>query len=125
MGTTQPTKKGTPKERRLVLAWKTLGLLGLVLIIGAGVQAGITTPERTVWGQVVAVNAEAAPPVIVAKAETGRHQELIVGATVGPETVITRGTHSVGLDTIRVGERVRLTYLKQPDGLVAKRIHVR
>ena len=81
--------------------------------------------ERTVRGVVVAVNVKDSPPVIVLKAMTPNNEELIVGARVDSRTVITRGKDRVTLGAIKVGEQAAMTYLKSPDGLLARSIHVR
>ncbi|WP_447975438.1 hypothetical protein [Nitrospira sp. Kam-Ns4a] len=109
--------------RARALFWSVA--LGLVV---AGAPAGATdvkAPVRTVQGEIVAVNLEAAPPVLVAKTQTAKKQELIVGVVVQPDAVITRGKQRVALGDIKVGERVDLTYVRDANGLVAKAIHVR
>jgi hypothetical protein len=79
---------------------------------------------RIVRGEVVAVNLKDDPHVIVVKVTMLNKEELIVGATVSPDTQVTRGKQSVALADIQMGERVVLGYLKQPDGLTARSIHV-
>jgi hypothetical protein len=80
---------------------------------------------RTVQGEVVAVNVQDSPNVIVVKTVTAKKQEMIVGAVVESGAVITRGKEKVGLDNLQVGETVSLTYSKSQDGLVARSIQVK
>lgn len=94
-------------------------------IIGTLAPDPSVASERSVRGEVVAVNVKDSPPVIVLKAMTANHEELIVGATVDSGTVITRGKERVTLGAIKVGEQAAMTYLKNPDGLAARSIHVR
>ncbi|MEW6248775.1 MAG: hypothetical protein AB1555_18990 [Nitrospirota bacterium] len=106
----------------------------LFVIAVALVFASVGAPSTTmaadssvhrVQGQVVAVNVKDKPPVIVVKAMTAKKQELIVGATVQANASITRGKKPVTLADIKEGETVDLTYVKNPDGLVAQSIRVR
>ncbi|MBI4400637.1 MAG: hypothetical protein HY581_03265 [Nitrospirae bacterium] len=80
---------------------------------------------RTVRGEVVAINVNDSPNVIVVKTMTAKKQELIVGATVESGAEITRGPNRVSLNDIKVGETVDLTYIKNEDGLVARSVHAR
>lgn len=93
-------------------------------VIGSPVGAASPVTMRTVRGEVVATNLKDAPPVIVVKVTMPNRQELIVGATVPVDAHVTRGKRAVTLGDITVGERVVLGYLKQPDGLMARLIHV-
>jgi hypothetical protein len=81
--------------------------------------------ERTVQGEVVAVNLQSTPHVIVVKVILPSKQEMIVGATVGAGVAITRGNRAIGLDGIMAGQTVSLTYVKHERGLDARSIHVR
>jgi hypothetical protein len=49
---------------------------------------------------------------------------MTVGAKVTAETKIVRKGRRVSLQTIRTGEGVRLTYIKQRDGVFARTIQV-
>ena len=98
------------------------GLLLLLPLQEIAVSGG---HARKVSGEVLAVNTYDTPNTIVLRSMTGARRELIVGATVDSAADIKRGTHSVRLSDIQVGERVRLTYVKTPDGLVARSINVR
>lgn len=104
------------------------GLVFGLAIIGAAVssvQAESTAAARTVRGEVVAINVQDSPNTIVVKALKGGKDELIVGATVGTDTKIMRGKQKIGLDALKMGESVDLSYVKQEDGLVARSIHAR
>jgi hypothetical protein len=80
---------------------------------------------RMVQGEVVAVNLQSTPRVIVVKVLLPSQQEMIVGATVGADTAITHGKQTIGLDAIKPGQIVRVTYLKSENGLEARSIQVR
>ncbi len=79
---------------------------------------------RTVRGDVIAINLNAQPHTIVVRVMRPNRQELIVGARVPSDTRIRLGERSATLADIRVGAVVHLTYLKNPDGLVARSITV-
>lgn len=87
----------------------------------ASVESRVTM--RIVQGEVIATNLKEEPLVIVVRVVLQNKEELIVGATVRPGTHVTRGKRAVALAEIKVGERVVLGYLKQPDGLTARSIH--
>jgi hypothetical protein len=65
------------------------------------------------------------PQTIVVKVVLPNKEELIVGARVPTDTKITRGTRATRLADLKVGETAEHTYLKAPDGLIARSIHVR
>jgi hypothetical protein len=105
--------------------------LGLILVGGF---LTLTTPltnataepiQRTVRGTVTATNSTVDPQTIVIKVMLPNKEELTVGARVPTDTKITRGTKTVRLADLKVGESADITYLKSPDGLVARSIHVR
>ena len=73
----------------------------------------------------MATNSAVDPQTIVVKVALPNKEELIVGARVPPDTTITRGTRAARLADLRVGEAAEFTYLKSPDGLIARSIHVR
>ena len=77
-----------------------------------------------VHGQVVAVNVAQTPHTIVVKTPLSKHNDMTVGARVTAQSKITRKGKRVGLQTIRVGETVWLTYIKQRDGVFARAIQV-
>nr|MBI3612852.1 hypothetical protein [Nitrospirota bacterium] len=107
--------------------WSWGVAMGLAVMWAAvpSVSAESKAAARAIRGEVVAVNVQDSPNTIVVKAMKGSKDELIVGATVGSDTKITRGKQTVGLDALKVGESVELTYVKQDDGLVARSIHAR
>jgi hypothetical protein len=103
----------------------------LLAIILSMVELSITSDSgaassRTyrVHGQVVAVNVTQAPHMIVVKTPLSKLDEMTVGAKVTAQTRIVRKGKRIALQTIREGESVRLTYVKQRDGVFAQIIHV-
>jgi hypothetical protein len=106
-------------------------VLTLFLICGS---VNVTNPvtghsadvvERTVRGTVVATNVGVDPSTIVVRVLLPNKEELIVGARVPSDTRITRGKQAVRLSEVKAGEKAELMYLKVPDGLIARSIHVR
>lgn len=77
---------------------------------------------RTVQGEIVAVNVEDFPNVIVVRVPLPEKKELIVGATVKATTANSRGSQHVRLENLKVSETVVVTYSKGADGLVARSI---
>ena len=77
-----------------------------------------------VHGQVMAVNVAQTPPMIVVKTPLTKQNDMTVGAKVTGQTRIVRKGKQVALQTIRVGEMVWLTYVKQRDGVFARIIQV-
>src|SRR5579884_3113136 len=75
--------------------------------------------ERTVRGEVVAVNVSHPPQTIVVKLTVSGNREMIVGADVGNDTPILRGGTRVPLNAIKPGDRVTLVYVKHDKGLTA------
>jgi hypothetical protein len=73
----------------------------------------------------MASNTAVDPQTIVVKVLLPNKEELIVGALVPTDTKIARGTRATRLTDRKVGEATELTYLKSPDGLIARSIHVR
>lgn len=98
---------------------------GLLLMLPLQGVASSGGHARKVNGEVVAVNTFETPNTIVLRTMTGQNRELIIGATVDSAATIKRGTQPVSLSDIQVGEVVMLTYVKTPDGLVARSIKVR
>lgn len=82
--------------------------------------------ERTyrVHGQVMAVNVAETPHMIVVKTPLSKQNDMTVGAKVTAQTRIVRKGKRIALQTIRVGEAVWLTYVKQRDGVFARIIRV-
>ncbi len=77
-----------------------------------------------VHGQVIAVNVAQTPHMIVVKTPLSKQNDMTVGAKVTAQTKIVRKGRRIALQTIRVGEAVRLTYVKQRDGLFARIIQL-
>lgn len=99
-------------------------LVGLVPLTPPLVTAGTEAIQRTVRGTVMAANPAVDPQTIVVKVILPNKEELIVGARVPTDTKITRGTKPASLVDLKAGEAAEMTYLKSPDGLVARSIHV-
>jgi hypothetical protein len=77
-----------------------------------------------VHGQVVAVNVAQTPHMIVVKTPLSKQNDMTVGAKVTAQTRIVRKGKRIAFQTIRVGEAVWLTYVKQRDGVFARTIHL-
>lgn len=97
----------------------------VLLLAGALSFSGVVTPAvwaaastHDVIGKVMAVNVEAQPQTIVLTT-SGSTGEMVVGATLGDRTTVRRGKKTTALNRIRVGETVRMVYLKTSTGLVA------
>lgn len=77
-----------------------------------------------VHGQVMAVNVAQTPHMIVIKTPLTKQNDMTVGAKVTAQTRIVRKGKRIALQTIRVGEVVWLTYVKQRDGVFARIIQL-
>ena len=77
-----------------------------------------------VHGRVMAVNVVQSPHMIVVKTPLTKHADMTVGAKVTAQTRIVRTGKRIALQTIKVGEVVWLTYVKQRDGVFARIIQV-
>jgi hypothetical protein len=77
-----------------------------------------------VHGQVLAVNVAQTPHMIVVKTPLTKQNDMTVGAKVTAQTRIVRKGKRIALQTIRVGEAVWLTYVKQRDGVFARIIQL-
>jgi hypothetical protein len=75
-------------------------------------------------GQVMSVNIAQSPHMIVVKTPLTKHNDMTVEAKVTAQTRIVRKGKRIVLQTIRVGEAVWLTYVKQGDGVFARMIQV-
>lgn len=80
------------------------------------------TSGRTyrVHGQVVAVNVTHAPYLIVVKTPLTKYDDMTVGAKVTAQTRIVRKGKRIAIQSLRMGEGVWLTYVKQRDGVFAQ-----
>ena len=99
--------------------------VGLVVLRPPLATAATEIIQRTVRGTVTATNTSVDPQTIVVKVILPNKEELIVGTRVPTDTKITRGTKTTKLADLKVGEPTEMTYLKSPDGLIARSIHVR
>ena len=108
-----------------VLGWTLTITLGLTGVIGSSIAIAAESMPHTVRGVVVATNLTDTPHTIVVKVLLPNKEELIVGARVPADIKITRDTHAAKLADLKVGEAAEITYLKSPDGLTARSIHVR
>lgn len=105
----------------LCVIWTT----GLMPLASPLASVSAEPIQRTVRGIVIATNTAVAPPTIVVTVTLPNKEALIVGARVPADTRITRGSRAIRLADLTVGEAAKLTYLKSPDGLIARSIHVR
>jgi hypothetical protein len=78
-----------------------------------------------VHGQVIAVIITQTPHMIVVKTPLTKHNDMTVGAKVTAQTKIMRKGKRIGLQTIKVGEVVWLTYVKEKDGVFASLIQIK
>jgi hypothetical protein len=108
------------QERRTLFA---VAALVMLLCISPDSEAAGGRTYR-VHGQVMAVNVAQTPPMIVVKTPLTKQNDMTVGAKVTAQTRIVRKGKRIALQTIRVGEVVWLTYVKQRDGVFARIIQV-
>ena len=111
---------------RVRQAWRALfavAALMMLLCIPPDSEAADGRTYR-VHGQVVTVNVAQTPHMIVVKTPLTKHDDMTVGAKVTAQTRIVRKRKRIALQTIRVGEVVWLTYVKQRDGVFAQIIQV-
>ena len=108
------------QAKRALFAIATLMML-FCIPPDSGAASGRT---YRVHGQVMAVNVAHAPHMIVVKTPLTKHDDMTVGAKVTGQTRIVRKGKQIALQTIRVGEMVWLTYVKQRDGVFARIIQV-
>jgi hypothetical protein len=78
-----------------------------------------------VRGTVVATDLKDEPHTIVVSVILPNKEELIVGASVPSDVAIRRGKRAISLADLKSGDVADVTYIKNPDGLVARSIHVR
>jgi len=107
-------------------AWMPLFAVSTLMILPSIPSDSEATDGRTyrVHGQVIAVNIVQAPHMIVIKTPLTKKDDMTVGAKVTAQTKIIRKGSRVTLQTIRVGEGVWLSYVKQRDGVFARIIQV-
>ena len=100
-------------------------LCGLAATTIPVTSSSAETIQRTVQGTVVATNVDVDPQIIVVEVVLPTEEELVVGVRVATDTKIMKGKQAARLADIQVGETAAITYLKTPDGLIARSIHVR
>ena len=107
-------------------AWGALFIVGVLLTLPCIPSDSEAADGRTyrVHGQVMAVNVTETPYMIVVKTPLTKQNDMTVGARVTSQTRIVRKGKRIALQTIRVGEAVWLTYVKQRDGVFARIIQV-
>ncbi|MEK7350803.1 MAG: hypothetical protein AAB177_08000, partial [Nitrospirota bacterium] len=99
--------------------------IGFVTLTASLATAAAETIQRSMRGTVTATNTAVDPQTIVVTVVLPNKEELIVGARVPTDTKITRGTRATKLADLKVGETAEIIYLKSPDGLIARSIHLR
>jgi hypothetical protein len=113
----------TPARRWLLAA--TAGIWCLWSVCAPVASEAGTGRTYAVPGTVIAVTLNQTPPLIVVDTLLSPKNHMTVGATVTPKTKILRGEKHVALQTIRVGETIWLSYVKGPEGLLARTIRVK
>jgi hypothetical protein len=111
---------------RVCQGWRALFAVAALLTLLCGPPDSEAADGRTyrVHGQVMAVNVAQTPHMIVVKTPLTKHNDMTVGAKVTAQTRIVRKGKRISLQTIRVGEVVWLTYVKQRDGVFARIIQI-
>ena len=111
---------------RVHQTWMALVSVCTLMMLSSFPSDSEATDGRTyrVHGQVIAVNIVQVPYLIVIKTPLTKQDDMTVGAKVTAQTKIVRKGSRVALQTIRVGEGVWLTYVKQRDGVFARIIQV-
>ena len=106
--------------------WKALFAVAALMSLFCILPDSAAADGRTyrVHGHVVAVNVAQTPHMIVVKTPLTKHNDMTVGAKVTAQTRIVRKGKRIALQTIRVGEVVWLTYVKQRDGVFARIIQL-
>jgi len=106
--------------------WMALFGVSTLMMLPSFPSDSEATDGRTyrVRGQVIAVNIVQTPHMIVIKTPLTKQDEMTVGARVTAQTKIVRKGTRVALQTIKMGEGVWLTYVKQRDGVFARIIQV-
>ena len=111
---------------RMCHVWRTAFTIAALMVLLCIPPDSEAADGRTyrVHGQVMAVNVAQSPHMIVVKTPLTKHDDMTVGAKVTAQTRIVRKGKRIALQTIRVGEAVWLTYVKQRDGVFARIIQV-
>ena len=75
-------------------------------------------------GEIIALNTNEVPQIMVMRVMTKTGAEMVVGALVDAKTRIEKEGKSVTLDQLIEGERVTLTYKRTKDGALARTISI-
>ena len=78
----------------------------------------------TLTGEVLAVNDQESPQILMMQVLLRGGEEMIVGALVQDESTISRKGKSVTLDQVIEGDTIVLTYEKTKEGALARTIRV-
>lgn len=113
------------RMRTRLCSLRLMCAVGLMLCAAPLATVSAETVQRTVRGTVIATNTAVDPHTIVVKVILPNRDEMIVGTRVPADTRIRRGSRTIQLAGLKAGETASLTYLKSPDGLIARSIHVR
>ena len=111
---------------RVRQSWRALFAVAALVVLLCIPYDSEAADGRTyrVHGHVIGVNVVEAPNMIIVKTPLTKQNDMTVGAKVTAQTRIVRKGKRVALQTIRVGEVVWLTYVKQRDGVVARIIQL-
>ena len=106
--------------------WGALFAVAAVVMLACIPPDSEAADGRTyrVHGQVMAVNVTETPYMIVVKTPLTKQNDMTVGARVTSQTRTVRKGKRIALQTIKVGEVVWLTYVKQRDGVFARIIQL-
>lgn len=116
------------RDRIVTPTWRWFSTAVVAIAIGLpSVPASEAAQGRTykVQGIVIGVTSNQSPQLIVVNTPITPKNFMTVGATVTAQTKILRGQKKVPLHNIRVGESVWLTYVKSPEGLLARTIQAK
>lgn len=116
------------RDRIVTPTWRWFSTAATAIAIGLlCVPVSEAAQGRTykVHGIVIGVTSNQSPQLIVVNTPITPKNFMTVGATVTAQTKILRGQKKVPLHNIRVGESVWLTYVKSPEGLLARLIQAK
>lgn len=125
MGRDPTSGKKDSAMRKMLCSLCLVSALGFMPLGTPSATFAADAIQRTVRGTVIATNTAVDPQTVVVKVILPNKDVLIVGTRVPADTRITRGSRAARLADLKVGEAAELTYLKSPDGLIARSIHVR
>ncbi|SLM48485.1 protein of unknown function [Nitrospira japonica] len=116
------------RDRIVTPTWRWVSTAVMAISIGLLCVPLVQAAQgRTykVQGIVIGVTSNQSPQLIVVNTPITPKNFMTVGATVTAQTKILRGQKKVPLHSIRVGESVWLTYIKSPEGLLARMIQAK